>query len=141
MKNRVLILSTLSVLFISLLSCNAQTADQSTENEMVSTDNVEVYYFHYERRCATCMAVENESEKALKELYPDKMDSGKIIFLSINLEDETNDALAEKLEVNGQSLLVVKGDKQDNLTNKAFMYARTNPEKLKKAIQESVEKL
>ena len=141
MKNRGLILSALTVLFISLLSCNAQTADQSTENEMVSTDNVEVYYFHYERRCATCMAVENESEKALKELYPDKMDSGKIIFLSINLEDETNDALAEKLDVNGQSLLVVKGDKQDNLTNKAFMYARTNPEKLKKAIQESVEKL
>jgi hypothetical protein len=141
MKNKGLILSVMAALFISLLSCNAQTADQSTENEMVSTDNVEVYYFHYERRCATCMAVESESEKALNELYPEEMKSGKMIFISVNLEDKTNDALAEKLKVDGQSLLIVKGQKQENLTNTAFMHARSNPEKLKKAIQESVEKL
>ncbi len=134
-------LSVLIGLFISLLSCNAQTADQTKEKENLSTDKVEVYYFHFERRCATCMAVENESEKALNELYPEKMKSGEMTFLSVNLEESTNDALAEKLKVDGQTLLVVKGDKQDNLTNTAFMHARTNPEKLKKALQESIDKL
>lgn len=123
------------------LSCQAQENTNQTGGDEITGDLIEVYYFHYSRRCATCQAVEDESEKALKELYPEKMKSGEIIFLSLNLEDNTNDALAEKLKVSGQSLLIVKGDKQDNLTNTAFMHARDNPEKLKKAIQESIENM
>jgi hypothetical protein len=69
------------------------------------------------------------------------MKTGEITFLSVNLEDDINKALAEKLKISGQTLLVVKGDKQENLTNTAFMYATTKPEKLKKAIGEAVEKL
>ena len=102
---------------------------------------MEVYYFHFERRCATCVAVEEESEKALQELYPEQIKSGDVVFLSVNLEDDSNDALAEKLKVDGQTLLVVRGARQENLTNVAFMHARTNPEKLKTAIKESVGKL
>ena len=49
-----------------------------------------MYYFHYERRCATCQAVEDESAKALNELYPEKVKSGEMTFLSVNIEDETN---------------------------------------------------
>jgi hypothetical protein len=85
--------------------------------------------------------VEDESEKALRELYPEKVKAGEIVFLSLDLEDESNTPLAEKFNVSGQTLLVVKGDKKDNLTNIAFMHARSNPEKLKKALQESIEKL
>jgi hypothetical protein len=59
----------------------------------------------------------------------------------VNLEDKTNNPLAEDLKVNGQALLIVKGEQQENLTNTAFMHARTNPDKLKKAIQESIDKL
>ncbi|MBM3436360.1 MAG: hypothetical protein FJY07_09130 [Bacteroidetes bacterium] len=104
-------------------------------------DKVEVYYFHNERRCATCVAVEDESVKALNELYPQKMKSGDITFLSVNIEDDANKALSDKFQISGQTLLIVKGSKQENLTNKAFMYATTKPEKLKKAIGEAIEKL
>ena len=106
-----------------------------------SGDKVEVYYFHNERRCATCVAVEDESVKALNELYPEKMKSGEMTFLSVNIEDDANKALTDKFEIAGQTLLMVKGSKQENLTNTAFMYATTKPEKLKKAIGEAVEKL
>lgn len=129
------------ILLASSVSCPAQTNGQGEEDASVSEGLTEVYYFHYERRCATCLAVENESEKALKELYPEKVESGEITFLSVNLEDDSNDALAEKLNVTGQSLIIVKDGKQDNLTNTAFMHARTNPDKLKSAIKESIEKL
>jgi hypothetical protein len=141
MKNKGLILSVLAILFGTLLSCNAQTTEQNQANEGISNDKVEVYYFHFERRCATCQAVESESEKVLSELYPEKIKSGEITFLLINLEEESNGALADKLNISGQTLLIVKGDKQENLTNAAFMHARTNPEKLKKAIKETIEKL
>jgi len=120
---------------------NAQTSYQSSKAQNISADKIEVYYFHYERRCATCMAVENESKKALEELYPEKVKSGEIIFLSVNIEEESSQALAEKYKVDGQTLLLVKGDKQENLTNTAFMYAATKPEKLKKAIGDTIVKL
>jgi hypothetical protein len=136
---------TILVLFVILISqvwnLKAQSSDQKSKDQIISADKVEVYYFHFERRCATCMAVESESEKILNELYPEKMKSGEITFLSVNLEEKSNEPLAEKLKVDGQTLLVVKGDKQDNLTNQAFMYVSTNRDKLKKTIQQSIEKL
>lgn len=126
----------IAILLGSVSLTFAQTSDQNT-----STDKVEVYYFHNERRCATCVAVEDESVKALNELYPEKMKSGEMTFLSVNIEDDANKALADKFKISGQTLLLVKGGKQENLTNTAFMYATTKPEKLKKAIGEAVEKL
>ena len=141
MKNRGLIISVLVVLASTVLTCNAQTTVEKKESTAVEENKIEVYYFHYERRCATRMAVETESEKALNELYPEKVKSGDITFLSINLEEDSNEALAEKLHVSGQTLLVVRGDQQDNLTNTAFMHARTNPDKLKKALKGSIDKL
>jgi len=141
MKNRGLMISVLFVLTCMVLTGSAQTTDEKTDATAVEENKIEVYYFHYERRCATCMAVETESEKALNELYPEKVKSGDITFLSINLEEDSNEALAEKLNVSGQTLLVVRGDQQDNLTNTAFMHARTNPDKLKKALKGSIDKL
>jgi hypothetical protein len=126
----------IAVLLGSILGTFAQTTDQNT-----SSDKVEVFYFHNERRCATCVAVEDESVKALNELYPEKMKTGEITFLSVNIEEESNTSIAEKYKVSGQTLLIVKGSKQENLTNTAFMYATTKPEKLKKAIGEAIEKL
>jgi hypothetical protein len=132
----------LSMVFLgSVCTSFAQTSDQKQKSETTSIDKVEVYYFHYERRCATCVAVEDESKKALEELYPEKMKSGEMTFLPVNIEDETNKALADKYKISGQTLLVVKGSKEENLTNTAFMYATTKPEKLKKAIGEAIEKL
>jgi hypothetical protein len=125
----------------TVFTCKAQTTDQTQKVQKAVVDKVEVYYFHYERRCATCMAVEEESQKALNELYPEKMKSGEMTFLSVNIEEESNNALTEKYKVSGQTLLVVKGSKQENLTNTAFMYAKTNPDKLKKEIGEAIEKL
>jgi hypothetical protein len=135
MKTRTIVLL-FTVLLGSISVSNAQTAGKNTSN-----DKVEVYYFHNERRCATCMAVEDESVKALNELYPEKMKSGEMTFQSVNLEDDANKALADKFQISGQTLLIVKGSKQENLTNTAFMYAKTKPEKLKKAIGEAIEKL
>jgi hypothetical protein len=140
MKTRTVL--TLFIAFMGMVFIsNAQTTDKSLKALNISGDKVEVYYFHYERRCATCMAVENESKKALEELYPEKMKSGEIIFLSVNIEEESNLPLAEKYKVDGQTLLLVKGDKKENLTNTAFMYAATKPEKLKKAIGDTIDKL
>lgn len=101
-----------------------------------NTAKIEAYYFHNATRCTTCKTVEAEAKADLKELYGDK-----ITFQALNLEEKSTDAIAKKLNVSGQTLLVVKGDKQVNLTNEGFLYAVTNPEKFKNIIKEKVDPL
>lgn len=97
---------------------------------------VEVYYFHATHRCETCMAVEEVTKEALKQYYGDQ-----VIFKSINSEEDKNNPLIKKYKVSGQTLLVTKGDKSEDLTNFAFMNARTRPDNLKTKIKETVDKM
>jgi hypothetical protein len=97
---------------------------------------IEAYYFHNKTRCNTCKTVEAEAKADLKELYGDK-----VTFQTLNLEEKSTEPIAHKLKVSGQTLLVVKGDKQVNLTNEGFLYAVTDPDKFKKIIKEKVDPL
>ncbi len=133
------------VLVVGLLSVNAQCCKKPTSdcksstntacNEQCHTD-VKAYYFHATHRCATCQAVESVTKDALKEYYGDK-----VAFQSLNIEDEKDKALVEKYKVSGQTLLIIKGDKVINLTNDAFMNARSNPDKLKAKIKSTVDSM
>ncbi len=121
-------------LFIPALSCSSQTVKK--ENKAVASDKVEAYYFHFSSRCVTCKAVEAEAKADIESLY-----GGKVSFKSVNLDDETSKALAEKLQISGQTLLLVKGNAKINITNEGFMYARSNPEKFKAVIKEKIDGL
>ena len=125
----------LPAILLILLSCaNAQV--KSTD--VSSSGQIEVYYFHFERRCETCVTVEKVTEESLKKNFPEQLKDKKIVFTSVNLDDEANNSLVEKLKVGGQSLLIVKGTNVKDLTNKAFMYAVDQPEKLENAIKETI---
>ncbi len=113
---------------------NNTGAATSTSNFSIEQNTTTVLYFHNERRCATCMAVENVTKEALQEKY-----NTAIPFYSLDLADAKNQAIMKKYGVGGQSLLVIKGDKSSNLTSMAFMNARSNPEKLKLELYASVE--
>ncbi len=140
MKKTIILL--LNVMIISLsYSCNAQSTKESGSDALSKGDKVAVYYFHYTKRCVTCKAVEEESKKAVQDLYPEAYNKGMIAFHSLNLEEEKGKSTAEKFTVSGQTLLIVKDDKTVNLTNEGFMYARSNPEKFRKAIQEAIGEL
>jgi hypothetical protein len=118
-----------------------QDNTQVDKSKATTSQNIEVYYFHMSRRCPTCLAVESESEAALKKLYPQQMESGQITFKSLDLEEEANEPLATKLQVSGQTLLIVKGDEKIDLTGDGFTYARTNPEKLQEKIKSAIDPL
>lgn len=112
--------------------CGAQTL----KKEVSSANQVEAYYFHNSSRCVTCKTVEAEAKTNLENLY-----GNRVTFRALNLEDDATKVIAKKLEVSGQTLLIVKGDKKINLTNEGFMYARTNPAKFKSIIKEKVDAL
>lgn len=97
---------------------------------------IKAYYFHATRRCATCMAVEDVTSKTLSDTYGDK-----IPFESIDIEKDEENTLIKKYKISGQTLLLVKGDKIVDLTNDAFLNARTNPEKLSKKIKKTIDSM
>jgi hypothetical protein len=126
MKKIQLLSITIALMLVNFIS-NAQNGN---------TAKVQAYYFHNQVRCTTCKTVEAEAKQDLKELYGDK-----VSFQALNLEDKATHEIAKKLKVSGQTLLVVKNDKQINLTNEGFLYAVTNPDKFKSIIKEKVDPL
>ncbi len=108
---------------------NAQ--DSSSE-----TAKVTVYYFHGTHRCLTCQAVESVSKEVV-DTYP----ANEVKLISLNREEEENSALVEEYKISGQTLLVTSGGKTEDLTNKAFMFARSKPEKLKKLLADTIDEM
>jgi len=126
---------------VPALTIQAQTEKAKQDKTPGASGKIEVYYFHNTHRCATCQAVESVTRKTLEDTYQQQMKSGEITFQSLNIEEDVNEPLARKLHVSGQTLLFVKGGKKKDLTNDAFMYARSNPDKLKTKIVNTIEKL
>jgi len=100
----------------------------------------EVYYFHMTRRCMTCQTVEKVAEESVRNLYPGQVKEGSVVFKSVNIEDKSNKALLKKLKVSGQSLLIVHAGEKADLTDKAFLYAVREPEKLKAEMKTVLDK-
>ena len=129
----------LAVIMSSFFSANSQTSKATKVVSKVS--KVEVFYFHYTRRCVTCQAVETETQKSILALYPLQAKKGLITFKSINLDDKSSEAIAAKCKAEGQSLLITSSNKRVNLTDKAFMYAKSNPVKLKAELKKTIDPL
>jgi len=129
-----IVLLSFTLIIMGTLFSNAQTSKSATQS--LSSTKVEAYYFHMSTRCVTCKAVEAEAKKNLESLY-----GGKVKFQAINLEDDANKVIVERLKISGQTLLLVKGDTKINLTNEGFMYAVNNPDKFKSIIREKVDGL
>lgn len=114
------------------------SASTISNEALVPEDNkTMVYYFHNSRRCPTCMAIEKETKKVLKEKpYSDAKENGELIFKSYNAENAANKKLVKELGVTGSALIVVKNGEKTDLTSKGFMYGLKQPEKLRAALRE-----
>lgn len=135
---RIIKIFIIMTLFLSEVACNGQTQQAKPT---ATSDKIEVYYFHFTARCLTCNTVESETKKNIETLYPELLKAGKISFKSLNLDEKSTEPIAKKLKVYGQTLLIVKGNKHIDLTNEAFLYARSNPEKFKQIMKDKIDRL
>jgi hypothetical protein len=131
-----------SLIFITLIgiSCNAQT-NQKPAPAVTNNGDVEVYYFHMTTRCVTCKTVEAEARKNVEMIYADQVKAGRISFTALNLEEATGRSMGEKLGVNSQTLLIVKGDQKINITNEGFLYAVSQPQKFTEVMKSKIDPL
>jgi hypothetical protein len=126
-------------MFLAFIACNAQTKKETTQ--VVSSSTVEVYYFHFNSRCTTCRTVEAQAQADIEILYPELVKSGRLRFTAVNLDEEDGRAIGKDMGISGQTLLLVKGEQKINITNEGFLYAVSQPEKLKAFIKEKVDGL
>jgi len=132
MRNSAYILSLL--IAFALVSCGGSTDKKEIIDDtpiVFGEHKVEVYYFHGDRRCPGCNAIEKVSSEAVKDNFADNND---VAFFAINFDKKENKDIARKYEITWSSLVIVSGDKAIDLTLEAFQLASTNPDNLKKEI-------
>jgi len=134
-------LSVLALVVVSLFTVSNVAANKKTQPVVSKSAKVEVYYFHFTRRCVTCQAVETESQAAVAALYPVQAKKGLITFKAVNLDEKASEALAKKCNAEGQALLVICGGKRFDLTEQGFMYAKSSPDKLKAELKKVIDAL
>lgn len=122
----------------SKTSCSSSETKSCCSNKSTTTNidasKVSVVYFHATRRCATCEAVEKITKATLAKYF-----DNSVPFHSVNREEEKD--IAQKYGVEWQTLLIMKGDQVKNITNEAFLNARTKPEKLEALIKSTIESM
>jgi arsenate reductase-like glutaredoxin family protein len=136
MKNLVLLIFSLLV----LVSCGDKDSKKSEKENMEITQEqnsgVNVYYFHGNQRCKTCIAVQDLTKATIEKTYPNT----EVRFIEVNTSKKENEALVEKYEVSWNALIIEKGENSEDLTEQAFALAVNSPKELEKIIIETVDR-
>jgi hypothetical protein len=121
---------------ILLLTTFAVTAQKTTKLKIV--------YFHSERRCPTCISIEDNTKKTLNTYFTKQLKEGTITLQVLNVEDDKNLKLVEKYQAEGSSLYLTKvsGTKETttDFTNFAFSYSRNQADKFIAGLKAEIEK-
>ena len=137
-----LVQSLLVLMLLIGISCNGQQSNKQAQVAEVTGDGpVEVIYFHGTSRCVTCKTVEAEAKSNIETLYADKMSTGKISFASVNIDEPEGKAIAARVGVDGQCLMIIKGEHKENIITDGFMYAVRQPEKFREIMQTKIDPL
>ncbi len=142
MKKAILLMT----LCLSLFACGSGNSKRQESNDRDNTkDRIEVLYFHGKQRCATCMAIEQQTKETLEGQFADELKNGSLIFRVIDISQSENEALADKYQVTWSSLLVCRWkegkESSENLTEFAFANARTAPDTFKAGLAARIREL
>lgn len=127
-------------LVIGLTSCG--NGAETTNAKAPEKDRVEVIYFHGKQRCATCMAIENNSKELVNSMFANEIKNGAVVFKTVDISTPEGEKIADKYEVTWSSLFVNKWEKgketRNNMTDFGFANARKNPDVFKKGLAEKI---
>jgi hypothetical protein len=95
---------------------------------------IEVYQFHNEHRCVTCLEIEKLTKEVLKT-------QGNIPFKLFNVDEKKNEKLAESYQATSTALFLVnsKTGKRKDLTSFAFMNAMGEKAKFKADLAKEIQ--
>ena len=128
---------------IALVACDARTKEAGAQPASPSVasatagqptaapDQVVVYYFHGNRRCRTCLGIQESLTKIVQERFAKETASGALSFQEINFEEPQNEHFAKDFQLSFGTMVVVarKGPttvKWENC-NKVWDFAHNEP--------------
>lgn len=131
----------------SMSACSFSNEEQKNEVPVeVAKEGgvVEVLYFHGKQRCATCVAIENETKALMSGELASLVEEGRVVMKVIDITTDEGKAIANKYKVSYSSLFVVvkNGDKEkaEDLTRFAFANACNNPEEYREELKNMIMK-
>ena len=130
------IIPLVAMLWLTACGGSKENANDNKEQPVYGKAKAEVYYFHGNRRCATCNAIEELVKNFIADTY---MDNPEVKFFVINFEKEENKEIAAKFGAEWSSLFIASGDKKLDLTVEAFQYVKSDPDYLKGEIKKIVD--
>ena len=94
---------------------NSSSGSLSTANAVtaipVLSNRVDVVYFHAKLRCVTCLCFEEQVTNVIKTYFQDAINSGKLTYKVLNIQEPKNAAIAKKYGALGSQLFI------NNITN------------------------
>lgn len=84
----------------------ASPASLSTTSYNSTIERIEVFHFHGNQQCASCIAVGDLAEKTVNASFKNELASGRLVFAHVNYDFPENAALAAKYNVTGSSLWI-----------------------------------
>jgi hypothetical protein len=138
----------------SLPTAESQTAketstkqkDESFAPQVAVTSQeakVIVYYFHGMARCTTCKTIEKYSREAVEHYFQTELKNGKLVFRTINVEEEGNHHYIQDYQLFSKSLVIslVKQDKEVTWKNLADVWKLVgDKDKFYQYVKDEVEK-
>lgn len=125
----------LAICAVLLFSFNANAQASKKKVATVQSNTIKVIQFHSEHRCMTCNLIEKLSKETLQKHFPN------IPFQLVNVDDEKNEKMAEEFSATGTALFLYNTvtKKKKNLTDFAFMNAKSKPEVFKEGLKKEIE--
>ena len=77
------------------------------EKPAVPRHKLVAYYFHRTQRCQTCLAMEAYAAEALREGFPDALESGELEWQAVNVEESQNEHFVEEYGLTASALVMV----------------------------------
>jgi hypothetical protein len=123
---------TLLLLFTACNS-NEKNTKKAVSKTETATATIQVIQFHSEHRCMTCNLIEKLTKETLQK-FP------TIPFLLVNVDDKKNEKMAEQFEATGTALFLYnpKTGKKKDLTDFAFMNAKSDSKKFKDGLEKEI---
>ena len=126
---------------LSIISCGeSKIKNEAIIEKQENKTSVEVLYFHGKQRCATCVAIEENTKQLIEERFSEQISKGELVFKTIDINE--NETLADKYEITWSSLLVVDNENGkeivEDLTNFAFTNALNSPDEFKEGVSKTI---
>ena len=73
-----------------------------------NSTTVIAYYFHPSIRCHTCLAIEADAERAIKNNFPQQIAKESLVWMPVNLDDPVGEDFKKQFDVSGSTLVIAK---------------------------------